>query len=216
MKANALTLALLVSLPAIASAATIPPRDECAASKSYAPITREIITIAQTRDTQRLLALIAPDIRLDFGGGEGKALFVETWRLDRGTESPIWAELDKIVRLGCAVEDDWAAFPRYFVRAPASGDVFAQYLAVGTGIAMRAAPRTTATQVATLAWDVVTLVDGDASDDTGNPLTWLRVQRADGMTGYVKADYLRSVTDYRLIVGMVDGKPLITHFIAGD
>ncbi|WP_367348701.1 hypothetical protein [Sphingobium yanoikuyae] len=216
MKARAIyrligiALGLANALPA--SAETLPPKNECTGDKRFAAIVGHIADITRRRDGAGFMALVAPNVQIDFGGSEGKQAFAKVWHLDRGAKSAFWAELDTMLKLGCAVEKDWAAFPYLFARAPETDDVFSQYLVTGTNIAMRSSPRAGSKKIATLNWDVVTAASQDSTDANG----WRHVTRSDGTRGYVSDRFLRSSVDYRLIIGFVRGKPMITHFIAGD
>lgn len=202
-------LCLLTALPA--SANILPPKNECRGDKQFGPISSKIVAAAQQRNTKALMALLAPDVQIDFGGSKGKQAFARLWHIDRGAKAPLWDELDAMIRLGCAVEKNWAAFPYLFARAPETDDPFSQYLVTGRSVAMRASPHVRSRKIATLNWDVVT-----ALEESKNKVGWRHVVRSDGTKGYVSENLLRSSVGYRLIIGFVRGKPLITHFIAGD
>lgn len=209
---NAILIAFGFAITSPISAKTLRPRNECAANKHFATFTRRIANVVQRRDAAGFVALLATNVQIDFGGGEGKKAFAQVWHLDRGAKSPLWTELDAMLKLGCAVEKDWAVFPYIFARAPEAEDVFSQYLVTGANVAMRSAPRVESRKIATLNWDVVTAASQESTIANG----WRHVTRSDGTAGYVNERFLRSSVDYRLIVGIVRGQPMITHFIAGD
>ncbi len=82
------------------------PKDECIHVKGYFEFRRSFEDLVRKRDGQALFAMIASDVVLEIGGLSGKENFAKKWNLAAGEASPIWSELDKIIRLGCFAESD--------------------------------------------------------------------------------------------------------------
>jgi hypothetical protein len=202
---RALLLAGLLLLPAAAGAATLPPDDECEANTDFVRFRAALFDAVARKDSEALLALTDDNIRLGFGGNDGKAVFRASLK-----KAEPWEQLAKLVRLGCATDGDRYAIPHLYVRV-GDRDAFDTFLAAGTGIALRAAPRVGGRLIARLDWEMLTLVPA-----AGNSGAWLRLRTDDGKTGYVRRDLLRSPVDYRAIFEKTGGKWRLTAFLAGD
>ena len=204
---------LLPMLAAAAPAATprrLPPIEACGGDPSLRAFRAELAAAVAGRSKERLLALVADDILVDFGGGSGRAAFVAAWKLDRPEASPLWAELGAVLRLGCAREGDSYYAPALFAQLGDEEDVFELVVAVNPGSPMLAEPRPGSRIVKRLDWDVLTLADWDGSS------AWVPVKLADGRSGYVRRDQVRSPLDHRALFRKVNGRWRITAFVAGD
>jgi hypothetical protein len=157
------------------------------------------------KDSEALLALSDDAIKLGFAGDDGKAAFRN--ELAKGER---WTELAKLLRLGCAIDGDRYVMPRMFVRT-GYRDAFNTFVAVGTGIALRAAPRLSGKLIARLNWEITSLVPRST-----NGGEWLRVRTDAGRTGYIHRSLVRSPVDYRAIFEKSAGKWRMTAFVAGD
>jgi hypothetical protein len=205
-------MATLTSAAHSAPAKQYPPKDECLSIDGYFDMRQKFEDIVKRRDAKAFLAMVSPAISWTFGGGEGKAEFAKDWKLETGKASPIWAELDKIVRLGCVSQGpDSPVMPHMFGQDPGTGDVGAgAALVLGPAVNMRAQPTTAAASMRKLNWEVVTLQEGSTDPN------WNKVQTADGKTGYIRKDYLRGFLDYRVGFERKDKGWVISFFIAGD
>ncbi|MCP5395878.1 MAG: SH3 domain-containing protein [Sphingomonadaceae bacterium] len=212
MKKLLLATAVLVALPGVAEAKSWPPRDTCGSVPGASDFRRALTTAVVNRDEAMLLALASPDILLDFGGGSGRETLRE--RLDEPPYN-LWQELDALLRLGCAAGDSGEGpeitLPWYWSQRIDEVDGMEGMLATGSSVAMRAAPDADAKVLATLNWDAVQL-----AGEWDPQAEYLRVSKPHGPTGYVRADQLRSLIDYRLLVSPVDGKWQIAVLVAGD
>lgn len=151
--------------------------------------------------------LAAPDIALDYGGGNGPAELVK--RLDNA-ETGLWQELDAIVPLGCAMEGGLAAMPWVFWNAPEDIDSYSAMLVLGDQTPLRETPGGKVLEQA--GWRIVGIDPMDF--DTAAQAT--RVTTHQGTKGYIETRKLRSLLDYRLIAEPKNGQWQITAFIAGD
>ena len=162
------------------------------------------------RDRAFLLETIADDIKVDFGGGRGRADFVRSWALDTSQESGLWSELGRALDLGCARGEEGALWdPSFAWQLTAEEDIYQTLFAL-PGAVLRAAPEEGSAALATLEWDVVALENDDGAD------AWLPVRLADGRRGYVVRELMLSAIDYRAVFQRQAGRWRMTAFIAGD
>ncbi len=209
-----LAAAFLPILAAAAPPATVqrrlPPVEACGGDPSLRAFRAELAAAVAARNKARLLALVADDIMVDFGGGSGRAAFAAAWKLDRAEASLLWAELGEVLRLGCAREGDTFYAPSLFAQLGDDEDPCELVVAVKPGSPLLAAPRAGSRIVKRLDWDLLTLVDWDGTGD------WLPVKLADGRTGYVRRDQVRSPLDHRAVFRKARGRWRISAFVAGD
>lgn len=208
----ALAIASLTPAAHAAPAKKFPPRDECLSVDGYFELRQKFEDAVKRRDSKAFLAMVSPTLSWSFGGGNGKAEFVKEWKLDTGKASPIWAELDKIVRLGCYSNGpSEVVMPHYFGQDISMEDVGGgQALVLGTGVNLRAQPNTSSASLRKLDWEVV-VTTGASPDEK-----WTKVKAADGKTGYIRNDYLREYLDYRIGFSRTGDTWVVHFFIAGD
>jgi hypothetical protein len=164
----------------------------------------------RARDTAAFLALTAPEVKLDFGGGSGQAELRR--RLSGADGRKLWRELDRILSLGCAVQGGNLVLPAVFARDFGDLDPFEIMVVTGDHVPLHSAPSIRAKPLRLLSWVAVKPLSGD---DFERPFR--RVSLLSGkVTGYVAADKLRSPLDYRLVVSRRRGAWKIDAFVAGD
>jgi hypothetical protein len=203
-------LLLLTASPAPPLAARLPPVDRCAADPSFGRFRADLLSALQRRDRAHLLGIVAEDIMVDFGGGHGRAAFIEHWGLARPKESPLWAELGQILRLGCTIQGGTASSPSLMDQLPADRDAFMTLLAVRPGAALRKAPSNSSPVIRRLDWDLLTLAPKGAVEG------WFPIVLEDGGTGYVLWEHVRSPVDYRAVFSKQNGRWQMTVLVAGD
>ncbi len=213
-KSFGIALAAIMALTASAHAAPakqIPPKDECLAIDGYFDLRQNFEGIVKRRDAKALTAMIAPTISWSFGDEGGKDAFLKNWKLETGKASPIWAELDQIVRLGCFSQGpDNPTMPHFFGQDTGAESPGGSALVLGPAVNLRAQPSTASASLRKINWEVVTTVEASADG------LWTKVQTADGKTGFVRNDYLRGDLDYRIGFERKDKGWVISFFIAGD
>lgn len=208
--AGALILSLLLAAAQPDTVSRLPPVDACAADASFAGFRTSLLEAVARRDSDHVLAVVADDMAVDFGGGRGRSDFAEAWGLDRPAGSALWRELEAALRLGCAVAEDGSYWSPSLFLAPEIDDPFATFLVVRPGAALHAAPDPASAVVATLEWNLLEGVEWQEGD------AWWRMRLADGREGYVRAEDLRSPVDYRAGFRRIDGRWRMIAFIAGD
>ena len=184
------------------------PRDSCAEVEGADQFRERLAAAIEARDADDLVALAADDIQLDFGGGAGTAEL--RTRLEDESRN-LWDELDALMALGCSAnEQGGVTIPWYFDQDLGETDPLAAMLVIGEDVPILTAPRASAERLDVISWDLVEA----ATFDPGSRFQEIKV--ADGGTGFIATDKLRSVIDYRLIASSRNGRWRITTFIAGD
>jgi hypothetical protein len=193
--------------PAPFAAGKWAPRDECGSVEGAAAFRERLAVAVQARDPDALAELAAEDIKLDFGGGEGAAELRS--RLD-SPDYELWDELDALMTLGCAAnEEGGITIPWYFAQDLGEIDPYTAWLVIGEDVPIYAA-RDGDRRSGALSWDLVEVADWDP-EQPRQP-----VSLADGVSGFIATEKLRSLIDYRLIASSRNGRWRITTLIAGD
>lgn len=208
-----MSLLLALLLAGSAPAPTrLPPTDQCASEPGFGKFRDALKRAVDARDGDDLLALLAPDVLVNFGGESGRDAFARQWDLKAGVPDDLWKQLGAILVLGCAKSTGALVMPSLAMQfdSDADEDVFDKMVVISSATALRALPDAASAPVASLSWDVVTALERRHQDD------WVRVQLADGRKGWVATSTLRSPLDYRAIFEKRGGRWMITAFVAGD
>ncbi len=193
--------------PAALADVTYAPRDECSAKPGWPAFRKNLNNAIRARDADALVALAAPDIALDYGGGSGTA---ELKKRLADPETGLWIELAAILPLGCAIEGGIAAMPWVFWNVPEEVDSYNAMLVLGNDTPLREKPG--GKVISPVGWFIVG--NDPMAFDPEKPET--RVTLDNGTKGWIATAKLRSLLDYRLIAEPQDGTWRITAFIAGD
>ena len=203
--------------PALASFAVPPngpghyaPRDECSAQEGGGQFLAALKAAVKARDAKAFTVLTSPDVVLDFGGGGGHEAVLEMFR--PGSEK--WKELDKIMALGCAWDEDNSALvmPWFFNQDLGDADPYSTMVTLGSEVPLMTRPSRRGRVSKILNWQLVHVYEVEV-DDPG----YRTVAVIDSnYEGYVRIAKLRSQLDYRLRAEKSGGKWLITSFIAGE
>jgi hypothetical protein len=199
---------MVIPAPANAAPPKIPPIDECRRISGLVQFRARLANVIRKEDSKALLALLAPDVLINFGGDNGPAKFAEQWGLDGGP-SELWVYLRPLARMGCARSGDAFVIPSLPVQWDEMEDAYDQYVAVGPTAEVRQGPEYDSPVVATLAWDVVSAIDNASDVQT-------KVRLADGRQGWMSDTDLYSPLGYRMVVEKRGDKWLITALVAGD
>jgi len=205
-----LTGALALAFLLAAGAAKIPPVDQCSGDPGFKAFHASLSQAVAKRDGDALLALLAPNVTVNFGGDSGREAFAKQWDA-KSKDSEIWPQMGIILPLGCARVGKARVIPSLAGQFDGDDDedVFEKLVVISDKAELRAGPEAGSKILARLAWDVVTAVEA-----SGDILT--KVRLADGREGWLPADQLYSPLDYRAVVEKRGGKWLITAFVAGD
>ncbi|HTN15894.1 MAG TPA: hypothetical protein VL094_13915 [Sphingomonadaceae bacterium] len=208
-EAGSKTAGLLASLVTPRQKGPYAPRDECSALKGAQEFRIKLAKAVLARDADAFVGLAAPDILLDFGGGEGKD---ELRRRLADKDYNLWEALQNLLPLGCAVNgQSGMTMPWYFAQDFGDRDSYMLLTVRGEGVPILAEPRAGAKVLKTLDWNIVELQE---STDEGSPFA--KVHDYDGTAGYMAWDKLRALVDYRLIVEERQGSWVLSAFVAGD
>ena len=184
------------------------PRDTCGDLAGASAFREKLAEAVMTRDANALAALAAEDIKLDFGGGTGRA---ELKKRLTAKDGMLWDELDQLLKLGCAANPQGGlTIPWYFEQHIDKVDAMSGMLVTGETVPIFAAPDATGKPIKTISWDVVELTALKPDDP------FQHVTTTDGTKGYIATDKLRSLLDYRLLASQRNGKWSIVSLVAGD
>ena len=182
---------------------------------------QELRGIIARRDMEALLARVRPETKLDFGGGEGPEGFQMAWNSDAESRQRLWATLESILALpGEARRFDhgfeYCAPYVFCTHLPGDVDPFEALVVIGTGVAIRDQPTRSGAVLKRVDHVVLTR----ANEEPGiapNP-EWTRVNLAEGTTGYISTQWLRSPIDFRLALRVDDGSDRwwLGFLLAGD
>lgn len=187
---------------------SLPPQDDCAALSGWSAFHERLQKAVRAKDTDALIALTSPDIRLDYGGGSGRSELAK--RLAEPKRA-LWGELEAILPLGCATDDGLTVMPWFFWNVPDDIDPYTALITTGPDVPLLARPASDAKTLKSLNWALVVIKGPFNPADT-----FAKVTADEDAAGYVRTSQLRSLLDYRLIAENRAGEWSITAFIAGD
>ena len=184
------------------------PRDTCGDLQGAADFRQRLAQAVHARDTDAFLALVAEDIKLDFGGGTGRE---ELRSLLASRDRNLWEELDDLLALGCSANKQGGiTIPWYFDQNIAGVDAMAGMIVTGEEIPLRYSPEEGGETLRTISWDVVEISNFKPDD------TYQQVRTTDDEEGFIATDELRSLIDYRLLATRRNDRWSIVSFVAGD
>ena len=194
--------------PVMAAQGEWAPQDTCGKIDGAAAFRQMLAAAVKARDADVLAALAATDVKLDFGGGEGRA---ELHRRLTGDGAGLWDELDALLALGCSANDlGGITIPWYFDQDMGSADPFETWLVTGENVPVLASLDTAGEAIERVSWDIVTV------DEFDPEAAFQAVTLADGTEGFIASGKMRSVIDYRLVASSRNGRWRITSLVAGD
>lgn len=188
---------------------------------------KDLLKVIEKKDVKGLKTFIDPNIQASFGGDKGIDDFIEMWELDiKPQKSMVWQELKNAILLGGTFnKDNENAYytPYLHTRFPSDYDAFEYAAITGNNVNIRDKPSTGGNVVTKLSYDIVKVLQYDMTaskqrekigDQTHD---WMKIQMADGKTGYVWGKFCRSSIDYRAGFAKVrDEGWKMTFFVAGD
>lgn len=187
------------------------PRNECSSVAGLGTLHDALRQAAQARDADALLALVDPDVLLDFGGGSGRE---ELRTRLTAPDYRLWDEIDRALALGCGLSQSvdgerYASWPWYFSKDIIPLDPYEAMIVTAANVPLREGASAQARQIGAVSWDYVRVTEWVDADYT--PVT-----TRDGREGFMPTERLRSLVDYRLVANETDDGWRITAFVAGD
>ncbi len=173
-------LALLLAIPACAQTRRLLPVDESKRDPKLVAYLTKFKTAVAHRDRDELLPLVAPEIKLGFGGEDGIANF-----------HPDWAMLERLLALGGAWQGATYSIPYVFARFPDDLDAFDYAAVTGKGVWLREQASATSRGVRTMDYEIVKV------DEQGEE--WWKITTLQGETGFVSAKFIASPIGYRAL-----------------
>jgi hypothetical protein len=185
------------------------PRDECGKLPGARAFREKLAAAVLAKDAGAIAAMASADVRLGFGGDDGRDRLLARLRAPDGK---LMAALAALLPLGCAGgPGDGLTIPWYFAQDFGAVDSGAAMLVTGAAVPLHAAADSASAIRQRLAWDVVTL---DKGLSPGKP--WQQVTTPGGASGYVATARLRSLLAYRLLAAPRGETWQITALVAGD
>ena len=210
-------MSLLAAVLLAAAPVRLPPVDQCSGDAGFDRFRRQLERAVGKRDLEAMSTLMAPDVRLSFGGAVGFPKFRDHERSGPGGDGmwqeALWGEMAKVLRLGCGTARDgsgkeYRAWPAMFVTG---GDLdgYETWVAL-PGATLRRRPSASAPIAQRLPpWTVLREVQ-----EAAVPFTEVRTPK--GRSGFIAKGQMRSLIDYRLVAERREGRWMITAFVAGD
>jgi hypothetical protein len=184
------------------------PRDACGDLPGAEDFRAQLAAAVKARDADAFANLAAEDVKLDFGGGTGRA------ELKQRLTDPhwmLWDELDQLLVLGCADNPQGGlTLPWFFEQHIDKVDAAGGMLVTGENIPLLASPDPQGPMLGTISWDVVEIKSLKPDDP------YQQVTTTDGKQGYIATDKLRGLLDYRLMASQRNGKWSIVSLVSGD
>lgn len=190
-----------------AQSAVVRPVDEATRQPDLVAFRNELLASLARNDTAAVLAKFSPEVKLDFGGGEGIELLRERLR-----EGELWRALEDVLANGGRFLEDSTFYAPWWFHVD-TDDPVEQWVVIGDGVRVRAEPRAESGVVATLSYMVV-MDDTAAAPDVS--ADWVAIRLKDGRRGFVAARFVRRTFGYRVGIRREGGQWRIIYFIAGD
>lgn len=188
-----------------------PVPDESGKDDSFAQFRAELLAAVARKDAKWLLSAVAEDVKVSFGGEDGRADFARHWELERPERSRVWGVLRTLMELGGTFDSEGNfTAPYTFTHFPQEWDAFESVVCVRPRMALLEAGRAGARVVRRLEWEILSLVEGMGEG------RYLRVKTGDGVEGWVASEEVRSPLDYRARFVKVEGKWRMVFLVAGD
>jgi hypothetical protein len=204
---GALVALLLLVGPACAD--RLPPQDTSAAAPGFSAFRQSLLEALAHRDAKFIMAHTSSDIMFSFGGEYGAAAFRRRMRVD-DPKSPFWAELGRLVRLGGAYDarQGYVWFPYFYHTWPEKYDGLSYGVVTGARVALRSAPKASASTLATLDWDIVKILDRGGD--------WVKIQTSKKQAGWVRRDEIHSPGWRRAGFKRIGGEWKLAVYVEGD
>jgi hypothetical protein len=205
----ALFAVLLPAAPALAVPAKLPPIETCGTDPDFVKFRAALRRAVANKDREVFLKLLSPKVLVNFGGASGPEAFAAQWDFDPGSHG-IWDLLKTMVGLGCARSGKARIIPSLIVQLEpyADEDLFDAVLIL-PGAKLYKETGVESANPSTVAWTVAPV-----TSRAGDLVTGVRL--LDGREGFISDDELYEPLGYRMVIEKLDGRWMITAFVAGD
>jgi hypothetical protein len=184
------------------------PVDEAPSNPEFLAYRTRLRAAVDRRDVDAVVQAMNPDIKLDFGGSFGVAMF----RQLVAEQPDTWEDMRWVLAHGgLFMEEDLFSAPYVFKGFPDEYDSFECAAITGSNVRLRTAPRLDAPIAATMSYSIVRMLDIDAGNGQ-----WPRVRLPNGREGHVAKVYVRMPIETRAVFNRIDGRWQMTAFLAGD
>jgi hypothetical protein len=186
------------------------PIDEASRRPDFVEFRHRLQADVSRRDQAAILGIVHPNVRVSFGDGGG----IDAFRREHleNTAGKFWEEFGTILRLGGRFRERNAFDAPYVFSAwPGDLDSFECLAVIGSRVRVRAAPGLDARILTALDFAIVRGLPV-GSETPG----WRRVQLANGRTGFIASQYVRSPVDHRALFEFRDGRWWLMAYVAGD
>ena len=195
------------------------PVDEAKSDASFFAFRTKLIEAAGKRDAKYVLSILDRKITNDFSGDDGIEEFRDVWKIS-SSDSEFWRELLPVITGGgkFAKEENRKTFyaPYTFAAFPDDLDAFTYSVIFGDTVNVRSRADATSTVVGSLSYNIVEIQKTILEEENVGKASWYQIKTLGGKTGFVKAEFVRSPTDYRAAFEKKGGKWKMTAFVAGD
>ena len=202
MKLSGWCCAAVLSLATAAGAQQLrlAPVDEGAGDANWPRFKARLLEALARRDSLFVLGIVDRDIR-NTSGKPGAAEFNKLWE-PRSPQSPLWAELPKLLFLGGVfvkrgkdVVEFCAPYVYYKWPAEASHDTSGAIIAKEALV--KAQPAADSATLQTLSYNVVKVLDWEVADEeSSSPQKWVKLETGRAI-GYVPEEQVRSPLEHR-------------------
>lgn len=209
--AFALAALIFAAAPAQALPRKLPPVEQCGADASFAKFRSALKRTVERKDRDALLAMLAPDVLVNFGGATGREAFAKDWSFDPSEYGNIWDQLETMLKMGCEEEEGAKIIPSLIIQlGPYPEEAVADAVLVLPGAKLYKEVGVESANPRTTAWSVAKVTSRAADWGTG-------VRLPDGREGFIPDDEVYEPVGYRMVIEQDDaGKWMITAFVAGD
>lgn len=183
------------------------PVDDAPQDAALVAYRNQLLEAVRRNDAAGVVALVDPKIRTSFGDGGGAAEFRKAI-----SREEVMADLEFVLSHGGRFQGEgdsrsfWA--PYVYGAWPEEHDAFQSLAVIDGNVPLRESKDPSSPVVATLAYDIVTLVMSEGE--------LRQVKTGDGKIGWVDARHVRSPIGYRAGFNKVQGQWKMNAFVAGD
>jgi hypothetical protein len=191
--------------PAHAELRTLRPEDQSGREASLMALLGTMRAIVSRKDSKALLAMMAPDFKVEFDVGKGPTVFRRHWNLD-APNSSVWPTLERVLSLGGTFySGSLFALPYVYTRFPLDLDRLHYVVATGA-IPMRATPSATGARVGMLKDAIVQLASPLTPPAMLDGDRFVAIQHPEHGVPYVSGSDVYSPAGHRVFLEKRQGK----------